>query len=1124
MALGQIERQFGKGAVMRMGDKAQVKVPAIPTGALSLDLALGIGGLPRGRVVEIYGPESSGKCCLGDTYVWTDRGLEMVAELFARCGQQASCTSRITDVTALGVRAVNERGELEPVAALTHNNRQPVLRIRLQSGRAVTVTRNHPLRVVSERGFVVWREADEIAPGDTVVSAAFGAAEAAAGDGLSENEAVLLGYLVAEGSLSNRTAVRFTNWDPEVGAEFTRLMESLFGAEVRCYYGKEYAVHNTALRTELAERYGLAYVNAAEKTVPYCVRAGGPKVQRTFLSALFEGDGWIDHTSTVGLGTASEHLAREVQLLLYGFGIPATVSSKRNVTYERDYWTVTVNPAVAHRFLAEIGFRSARRRSQVEANFRRSRREPQFENIPHLAGLLRDLRDDLGGDRAFDRIAGDLFRTDSNLNCSRQRLTRIVAWAEEREGSLPPTGRAILDYLRALARSRYTFEQVVAVEDAGVQPTFDLVLPQTHSFIANGTLSHNTTVALHAIAEAQKAGGIAAFIDAEHALDAGYAKALGVDVESLLVSQPDTGEQALEITDMLVRSGAVDVVVIDSVAALTPRAEIEGEMGDTHVGLQARLMSQALRKLAGTLSKSRTCAIFINQIREKVGVLFGCFSYTTRVTLADGTQEKIGKIVNQRLAVDVLSYDPQTGVIGPRKVVNWFDNGPTETFLNIVVARGGGNGKAQFSCTPNHLVRTPGGWRQAQELSVGDRVLQSVRHYLSEFQWEVILGGLMGDGALSPTRSGHGARFRFGHDSRQSAYAHWKASLFANVGVSRSTNDKGAVFYDLKPLPELAELRQAAYLDGKKVLSHEFLKRLTPLSLAVWYADDGTFQLRAKGVQARTAGGSGRSEIVVEAFEPRSRDRLVEYLRDVWGIRATLKQRGGKAMLTFPKDETSKLHALIAPFVHPSMDYKLLPRFRGRFDVKPRFQPVRCALMPMPVISVSAKPPVRLNHRYDLEVEGTHNYFVDGVMVHNSPETQPGGRALKFYSSVRLDVRRIESLKDGTDVVGNRVRVKVVKNKCSAPFRQAEFDILFGEGISREGAILDVGVDQGIVKKAGAWYTYEGEQLGQGRENARAFLKEHDDVAAEIYKKVTEQLGLVPTDLTGDAADAPRDR
>ncbi|MGH8903486.1 MAG: recombinase RecA [Egibacteraceae bacterium] len=267
--------------------------------------------------------------------------------------------------------------------------------------------------------------------------------------------------------------------------------------------------------------------------------------------------------------------------------------------------------------------------------------------------------------------------------------------------------------------------------------------------------SGKTTVALHAIAEAQKAGGIAAFIDAEHALDPTYAAALGVDVEALLVSQPDTGEQALEITDMLVRSGAVDIVVIDSVAALTPRAELEGEMGDTHVGLQARLMSQALRKLAGTLNRSRTCCVFINQLREKVGVLFG------------------------------------------------------------------------------------------------------------------------------------------------------------------------------------------------------------------------------------------------------------------------------------------------------------------------------------------------------------------------SPEVTPGGRALKFYSSVRLDVRRIESLKDGTTFVGNRVRVKVVKNKVAPPFQQCEFDIIFGQGISREGSLLDIGVQHGIVKKAGAWYTYDGEQLGQGRENARQFLKEHDDIAAEIYKKVTEQLGLVPTDVTG---------
>src|SRR5437667_5973597 len=201
--------------------------------------------------------------------------------------------------------------------------------------------------------------------------------------------------------------------------------------------------------------------------------------------------------------------------------------------------------------------------------------------------------------------------------------------------------------------------------------------------------SSKTTVALHAVANAQAAGGVAAFIDAEHALDPEYARALGVDTDALLVSQPDTGEQALEIMDMLIRSGALDIIVVDSVAALVPRAEIEGEMGDSHVGLQARLMSQALRKITGALSTSGTTAIFINQLREKIGVMFGCFSYSTRVTLADGTQEKIGKIVNQRMDVEVLSYDPETDRMVPRRIVNWFNNGKAEKFLQFSVAKSG---------------------------------------------------------------------------------------------------------------------------------------------------------------------------------------------------------------------------------------------------------------------------------------------------------------------------------------------------------------------------------------------------------------------------------------------------
>ena len=634
--------------------------------------------------------------------------------------------------------------------------------------------------------------------------------------------------------------------------------------------------------------------------------------------------------------------------------------------------------------------------------------------------------------------------------------------------------------------------------------------------------SGKSTLAMHVVAEAQRNGGVCAYIDAEHAMDPVYARAIGVNVDDLLISQPDTGEQALEICDMLIRSGALDVIVIDSVAALTPRAEIEGDMGDSHVGLQARLMSQALRKLTGGLSKSNTVAVFINQLREKIGVMYGCFQYNARVVLADGTTEKIGKIVNQKLPVEVLSYDAKSGAMVPKRVVNWFDNGRTEEFLQITVAKPMKNGRAQLACTSNHLIRTPGGWVEAGKLKVGDRVLEALPHYLSDFQLTALRGTLMGDGALSPTRSGHGARFRYTHCAAQTEYADWKASLFANVSSSRNVRTDGVVTYDFKPLPELADMRQSVYVEGKKVLDDDYLKSLSPLSLALWYMDDASFSVRSKGVQVRTEGHSGRVSICVEAMEEQTRERLVAYLADTWGIKADLTSQGTRdqAVLVFTNAESAKLQALIAPYVHPSMEYKLLPRFRGRFNVEATFVPMSYQLMAMPVTDVRVKPPTRSMHRFDIEVEDSHNYLVDGVVVHNSPEVTPGGRALKFYSSVRLDIRRIESIKDGTEVVGNRTRVKVVKNKCAAPFKQAEFDIMYGQGISREGSVLDVAVELGFVKKAGAWFTYEGEQMGQGRENVKAFLRENPQTMAEIDGRVREHLA---TSLAPDVVGANDD-
>src|SRR5215216_1606620 len=261
--------------------------------------------------------------------------------------------------------------------------------------------------------------------------------------------------------------------------------------------------------------------------------------------------------------------------------------------------------------------------------------------------------------------------------------------------------------------------------------------------------SGKTTLVYHFIAEAQKLGGVCAFIDAEHAMDPLYAQAIGVDIDELLVSQPDYGEQALEVADMLIRSSAVDLVAVDSVAALTPRAELEGQMGDQTVGVQARMMSQAMRKLAGNLNRTQTLCVFTNQIREKVGVMFGCLHYDARVVLADGSTEKIGKIVNQRMPVEVMSMNPETGEISPKKIVEYYNNGETDDWLQFEIQAGGGSGLRKFACTPNHTIFTPEGEKAASEVEEGDEVLAAVRHYaLSEDQLKLVIGSALGDGSL----------------------------------------------------------------------------------------------------------------------------------------------------------------------------------------------------------------------------------------------------------------------------------------------------------------------------------------------------------------------------------------
>ncbi|HUN09643.1 MAG TPA: recombinase RecA [Aggregatilineales bacterium] len=606
--------------------------------------------------------------------------------------------------------------------------------------------------------------------------------------------------------------------------------------------------------------------------------------------------------------------------------------------------------------------------------------------------------------------------------------------------------------------------------------------------------SGKTTVCLSVIAEAQKRGGLAAFIDMEHALDPAYAERLGVNVDTLYVSQPDTGEQALEITEALVRSGALDIIVLDSVAALVPRAEIEGEMGDSFVGLQARLMSQALRKLAGAIKSSNSTVMFTNQLREKIGVMFGCFNYATRVTLADGTQEKIGKIVNQKLDVEVLSYNVKTNQFEPRRIKNWFKNGTADHFLQFKVDSNEGRGKREFGCTPNHMLLTEVGYRPAGELEVGDTLITRVKHYLDSAHEQIVLGSILGDGSMRYA-SDYNVSLRIGHGAAQNEYALWKQSLFKElIGHSR-TNSKGGQSFDTIPMYELSKLYQLGYQNGMKDPSPELIERLTPLAVAIWYMDDGTFDKDRQN----------RCSICCPGIPVEKQEMLVAWFNQQ-GIFPKLDARG---RINFNVEETPKLHAMIARYVHPSMQYKLMPKYRGQFinfEIDPclRDEPV-----PMPILEIYQKPPTRSMQRFDIEVEGNHCYVVDGVVVHNSPETTSGGRALKFYASVRLDIRRIQGIKKGEDTVGNRTKVRVTKNKVAAPFKECEFDIMFFEhGISKEGEIIDLGIELGVIEKRGAFFRYNDGLLGQGREAAKEFLSNNPAVSNEIEDTIRAHFGL----------------
>lgn len=1097
-ALAQLNRSFGVGAVMKMGERPNQKIDAISTGSLGLDIGLGISGLPRGRIVEIYGPESSGKCLTEDTMVLSDVGLISIKELFEHYGHKTSSTTKVLEQSA---GLLNENSEIEQTSHFTWNGKRKIRKITTALGNELSPTHNHPIRVMNETGFIIWKKAKDIKVGDMLP--VMRGTNIYGNNNMDIHTAQLMGYLVADGSLgrSSKNSTRFSNSDSCVIEDFYKLVDkelksvNLKDSKIKAYPKSnsktiDHHINSKEFREYLVSK-GLDFVLSKNKQIPLQIRQGSKEIQLAFLRAYLECECSIDVSKrSLEVISASYLLLQQIQLMLLNMGFVGILSTK-TVSGYGDYARLTYSGSEGSDLIHAIGFKSLDRLKTVNEIAFESNGSTNIDGIPHLGVIVQTLYNalDVRSREAFD-IVYDYMGETPRARITYDRLQKILNMFQGQK-------HILLTHLKEIQDSNFFYTPVIKIEEDEA-PTFDVCLPKTHSFWSNGLISHNTTLTLQVAAEAQKLGGTVAFIDAEHALDPGYAKKLGVDVDNILISQPDNGEQALEIADTLVRSGAVDVVIVDSVAALTPRSELEGEMGDSHVGLQARLMSQGLRKLTGSIARTNTLVFFTNQLRSKIGVMFGCFHYDARVRLADGTSEKIGKIVNQKMDIEVLSYNEKTGEIEPKKILNYFNNGKAEFFLHITTD-GGPSGLQHMPVTENHMIFMGNGiQRPASVIEVGDKILSIRKEFdFTKIQKEFLIGTSLGDGSIRRT-SKYTSKFRFGHGKDQKDYIEWKHRIMGNAALD-ITEGKKSFNFDVIPSLYATKLHNVLYNDQERSITEEYLKDFNELSLAVWYLDDGTYS------GSYSQWGNGKSYIYNKKLSTECREIICAKLKQM-GLHATFNKKA----IIFNSENTKILHEKIYKFVPKSMNYKLHPNFRNTddnisndlYDGRSYENSFKNITYETEVVDVSVKPKTKGMEKFDIEIEDNHNYIVDGMVVHNSPETTAGGNALKFYASVRMDIRRIGSIKIKDDVVGNQTRVKIVKNKVAPPFRQVEFDIIYGEGVSKRGELIDIGVKLGIVEKSGAWYSYDSQRIGQGRENVKEFLKEHPEMAEEIEQKI----------------------
>lgn len=564
-------------------------------------------------------------------------------------------------------------------------------------------------------------------------------------------------------------------------------------------------------------------------------------------------------------------------------------------------------------------------------------------------------------------------------------------------------------------------------------------------------------LSLKLIASAQSAGLECALADIEQSFDAKWATKHGVNADKLVIgSDFDCGEQALDYVLALCDSGAFGLVVVDSTAALVPKREIEGDIGDSTIGELARMMSKACRQIIQSCGRTNTTCIFINQIRDKIGVMFGCFHYNARVILEDGSSEKIGKIVNNKINTRVMSYNPSNGKIEPKRILQWHNNGNIEDdgfFLQIIAEKNGKNGITNIPCTPNHVLFKNEGFSSsenryigkeimAKDLEVGEEILIAQPYYsLSPDQKQVIYGSILGDGSLRSVSKGKNClQLRIGHGHAQREYAQWKKEIIDNL-VSYVEDKKERYCFDTFPMYELSALRYKSSW-GKNVyniIPKEVANEMSAMGLAIWYLDDGSFG----GSYAKW--GNGRSVIYCLKFT--NRETMMPFFNKMGLTPKLIPNRG----FVFDSENTDKLHQIIAPFVPPCMEYKIHPKYRGKYsyEIKDDENVVEYKAVPSKIIDIYEKPQTKTKRKFDLTVEDNATYLIDGAIVHNSPETTPGGRALKFYSHQRIKVwpkSRIKMKADNKEIVVAQISsVKFVKNKVASPFGECEFKIVFNE-------------------------------------------------------------------------------